>query len=123
MIDQIRERMRQFDPNVPVVDLQIMDDQVGTSLRTERLVASLSAVFGGLATLLAVIGLYGVMAYSVVRRYQNIMPIVRRKPRFTTSGIRCAGRISACEGACSCRVGSTSLASFRMEPSVAFQHG
>ena len=121
--DALRERMRQFDPHVPVVDLETVNEQIGFSLRTERLVASLSAVFGGLATLLAVIGLYGVMAYSVVRRYQNIMPIVRRKPRFTTSGIRCAGRISACEGACSCRVGSTSLASFRMEPSVAFQHG
>ncbi len=60
--------MRQFDPDVPIVDLQIMDDQIGASLRTERLVASLSAVFGGLATLLAVIGLYGVMAYAVERR-------------------------------------------------------
>ena len=62
MVDQVQEFMRQFDPNVPVVDLQVMDDQLGASLRPERLVASLSAVFGGLATLLAVIGLYGVMA-------------------------------------------------------------
>ncbi len=72
MMDQIRELMRQFDPNVPVVDLQIMDDQLGASLRTERLVASLSAVFGGLATLLAVIGLYGVMAYAVARRTREM---------------------------------------------------
>jgi ABC-type antimicrobial peptide transport system permease subunit len=42
------------------------------SLRTERLVASLSAVFGGLATLIAVIGLYGVMAYVVMRRTREI---------------------------------------------------
>jgi len=45
-----------------------MDEQIGFSLRTERLMASLSAVFGGLATLLAAIGLYGVMAYTVTRR-------------------------------------------------------
>src|SRR5579864_106577 len=70
--DQLRERMRQFDPHVPVVGLETMNDQIGSSLRTERLVASLSGVFGGLATLLAVIGLYGVMAYVVMRRTREI---------------------------------------------------
>ncbi len=70
--DELRERMRQFDPHVPVVGLETMNEQIGFSLRTERLVASLSAVFGGLATLLAVIGLYGVMAYSVMRRTREI---------------------------------------------------
>lgn len=64
----LRERMRQFDPHVPVADLQTVNEQIAFSLRTERLVASLSAVFGGLATLLAAIGLYGVMAYTVARR-------------------------------------------------------
>ena len=71
-VDAIRERMLQFDPHVPVVGLETMNQQIGFSLRTERLVASLSAVFGGLATLLAVIGLYGVMAYVVIRRTREI---------------------------------------------------
>jgi predicted permease len=66
--NELRERMRQFDPHVPVVGLQTMNEQIGFSLRRERLVASLSAVFGGLATVLAAIGLYGVMAYTVARR-------------------------------------------------------
>jgi predicted permease len=70
--DALRNRMRQFDPHVPVVDLQTVNEQIGFSLRTERLVASLSGVFGGLATLLAVIGLYGVMAYVVQRRTREI---------------------------------------------------
>ena len=70
--DELRERMRQFDPHVPVVGLETMSEQIGFSLRTERLVASLSAVFGGVATLLAVIGLYGVMAYAVLRRTREI---------------------------------------------------
>ncbi len=70
--DQLRERMRQFDPHVPVVGLETMNEQIGFSLRTERLVASLSGVFGVLATLLAVIGLYGVMAYVVMRRTREI---------------------------------------------------
>jgi predicted permease len=68
----LRERLRQFDPHVPVVALETVNEQVGFSLRTERLVASLSAVFGGVATLLAVIGLYGVMAYAVLRRTREI---------------------------------------------------
>jgi predicted permease len=66
--NELRERMRQFDPHVPLSGLQTMNEQIGFSLRTERLVASLSAVFGGLAALLAAIGLYGVMAYTVIRR-------------------------------------------------------
>ncbi len=70
--DELRERMRQFDPHVPVVGLQTMYEQIGFSLRTERLVASLSAVFGGLAMLLAVIGLYGVMVYTMMRRTREM---------------------------------------------------
>ena len=72
LMDPLRERLRQFDPNVPVVGLHTLNEQIGGSLRTERLVASLSAVFGGLATLLAAIGLYGVMAYSVTRRTREM---------------------------------------------------
>jgi hypothetical protein len=48
------------------------DEDIGRSLETERLVADLSGVFSGLATLLAVIGLYGVMAWTVVRRTREI---------------------------------------------------
>jgi ABC-type antimicrobial peptide transport system permease subunit len=52
--------------------MRTMDDQISNSLLTERLIASLSAVFGFLATLLAIIGLYGVMAYTVARRTREI---------------------------------------------------
>ena len=68
----LRERLHQFDPHVAVVTLETVNEQIGFSLRIERLVASLSAIFGAVATLLAVLGLYGVMAYAVLRRTREI---------------------------------------------------
>lgn len=65
----------------------------------------------------------GTVTFPAPRRYQNIMPIVRRRSRFTISGIRYMGRIYVCAGVCSCRRGSTYSANSLMEPSEGFQHG
>ena len=64
----LRRVVREVDPAVPMYDLRTLDDQMEISLFTERLLATLSSVFGGLATLLAALGLYGVMAFMVARR-------------------------------------------------------
>jgi predicted permease len=68
----VRSKVRGLDSNLPLYAMRSMDEQISNSLLIERLVASLSAVFGFLATLLAVIGLYGVMAYTVARRTREI---------------------------------------------------
>ena len=67
-----RQKVQRLDPSVPVYAIHTTEEQIDLSLRTERLVASLSVVFGVLATLLALIGLYGVMAYTVGRRTREI---------------------------------------------------
>ena len=54
------------------VDFRTLDEDLGAAVMQERLIASLSAFFGGLALLLAALGLYGVMSYSVTRRRNEI---------------------------------------------------
>jgi len=72
MFPAIRRVVGQLDADLPVSFMKTLEAQMDESLMTERLVASLSGAFGLLATLLAAIGLYGVMSYSVARRTREI---------------------------------------------------
>jgi predicted permease len=68
----IRNEMRQLDAAMPIYSLKTVESQLDETLLTDRLVAMLSAGFGLLATLLASIGLYGVMAFVVARRKKEL---------------------------------------------------
>ena len=69
---QIRRLVQQLDAGLPVFDMQPVEIQVAESVEIDRLIAILSCAFGALATLLAGIGLYGVVAYTVARRTAEI---------------------------------------------------
>ena len=72
VVANVRGVVRALDPGMPVFNVATLDERVARSLRNERLVAGLSAAFATLATLLGVVGLYGVMAYTVTRRSREI---------------------------------------------------
>jgi predicted permease len=68
----IRPALRRLDTNLVVSDLRLMDEQLDRSLTNERLLSYLSGGFAILATLLAAVGLYGVLAFVVTRRTKEI---------------------------------------------------
>lgn len=72
MFASIRRTVAQMDSSLPVFDMRSMEEQIDRSLVTERMIAMLSAVFGAIATVLATVGLYGVMAYTVARKTREI---------------------------------------------------
>src|SRR3989441_8240680 len=72
LMSAVRSKVRDMDSNLPIYAMRTTEVQINNSLSTERMIASLSAVFGFLATLLAVIGLYGVMAYTVAQRTREV---------------------------------------------------
>jgi predicted permease len=72
MVPQIRRVMASIDRDLPLQDLRTMDEQIRLNVQGDVIVTQLAAVFAALATLLAMLGLYGVMAHSVTRRTREI---------------------------------------------------
>jgi len=68
----VRNQVRRLDSSLPVYEMKTLASQLDQTLLSERLIALLSAGFGLLATLLATIGLYGVMAFVVTRRTREM---------------------------------------------------
>ncbi len=70
--NMIRNEVKHLDASMPVFEMKTLEAQLDQTLLTDRLIALLSAGFGLLATVLASVGLYGVMAFVVARRRKEL---------------------------------------------------
>ena len=68
----LRDAVEKVDRDLPIVDLRTQQEQIDSTMQTERVIASLSGGFGLLALGLACVGIYGIMAYSVAQRTNEI---------------------------------------------------
>jgi ABC-type antimicrobial peptide transport system permease subunit len=69
---QVRQAMASVDPNLPIISIRTLREQVAGQFRQPRLIARLTSFFGVLSLVLASVGLYGVTAYNAGRRVNEI---------------------------------------------------
>jgi ABC-type antimicrobial peptide transport system permease subunit len=69
---RVRQAMASVDPNMPIISVRTLREQVGNQFIQQRLIARLTSLFGVLSLVLASIGLYGVTAYNAGRRVNEI---------------------------------------------------
>ena len=72
LVPAIREQVASLDKDIPVYDVKSMDEYVAASVAQPRLDSTLLGIFAGLALVLAMVGIYGVMSFSVEQRTNEI---------------------------------------------------
>jgi predicted permease len=91
---QLRQAMSSVDPGLPIFSIQSLSGQVAGQFRQQRLIAQLTSFFGLLSLLLASIGLYGVTAYNVGRRTNEIgVRLALGATRFQAGGLIVRGAL------------------------------
>jgi len=118
LIPEVRRAVWAIDPQVAIPSLKSMDEQLNDSVSTERFQVVVLTSFGAAALLLAVLGVYGVMAYSVSMRHQEfgvrialgsgktaLVRLVMRQAAYPVLLVRAWGsrlRLWCCAGCAAC---------------------
>jgi putative ABC transport system permease protein len=108
VIDDVRRVLRGLDPEMPMANIKTMDEWLSTGAAQPRVNATLVGVFAGVALLIAVIGIYGVLSYSVSQRTreigvrmaigareENVLSLILRQGMIVTSAGIVIGVVSA----------------------------
>jgi ABC-type antimicrobial peptide transport system permease subunit len=98
MVARVRPLIASIDPNLPVSQLQTMSQLLRNQTNVDHLIATLSAIFAGLATALAAVGLYAVLSYNIAERTRELglrLALGASPGVLLTMVVRQVGRIAA----------------------------